>query len=347
MPRAPTHTDDEIQSTIERLVEGEPDRRRALDNLTRNAVVDALGPHPESGRRSSPDRIGPFLEAARAAATKDDEADPTAGETQEPSSEGRDALAAIVARAQAGMVPLFEDLAHSVREAMTSSIETERRRGHDLLEIEARRHEEELTTLRDALAQRDSEIAERRRSEKGLEEQVTSLRAERDDLAEALGEAEAARDAALDGKQAAEKRTSEAEAEKTRLEGELALAAERRLMAERDRGAAEKRAVAAEASLERAVSESTARLEDAAAGRRSLEDDRAQLRQELQHVREKLDETRAAATAAQVEAARLSGQLQILHPQVQVQGAADDEPEPANVDLCSTPHAVASTDAPT
>jgi chromosome segregation ATPase len=178
-----------------------------------------------------------------------------------------------------------------------------------------------------------------------LEEQVTSFRAERDDLAEALGEAEAARDAALDGKQAAEKRTTEAEAEKTRLEGELALAAERRLMAERDRGAAEKRAVAAEASLERAVSESTARLEDAAAGRRSLEDDRAQLRQELQHVREKLDETRAAATAAQVEAARLSGQLQILHPQVQ--GAADDEPEPANVDLCSTPHAVASTDAPT
>ena len=76
MPRAPTHTDDEIQSTIERLVEGEPDRRRALDNLSRNAVVDALGPHPvwiptkpatdAAGARAGDRDVGANDEAQRA-----------------------------------------------------------------------------------------------------------------------------------------------------------------------------------------------------------------------------------------------------------------------------------------
>jgi DNA repair exonuclease SbcCD ATPase subunit len=202
MPRAAAHSEAEIRATIEELVAQAPDRDRAVRHLTATTVRDALGPHPETGERTSWPRIGKILDAVRAEARNGEPSDDTDGEMLPETTLSEELLEA-VAHSKASLADTLDELMRKAQHEQRQAVETEQQRARDLLDTEARRHASLREQLEDELVARNAELQQMQQAAQEQDEEVEALKQKLAEKTEQLATAERARDAAQASRQGA------------------------------------------------------------------------------------------------------------------------------------------------
>jgi DNA repair exonuclease SbcCD ATPase subunit len=302
MPRAAAHSEAEIRATIEELVAQAPDRDRAVRHLTATTVRDALGPHPETGERTSWPRIGKILDAVRAEARNGEPSDDTDGEMLPETTLSEELLEA-VAHSKASLADTLDELMRKAQHEQRQAVETEQQRARDLLDTEARRHASLREQLEDELVARNAELQQMQQAAQEQDEEVEALKQKLAEKTEQLATAERARDAAQASRQEQETRAAE-------LQNARAEADRRAESAERERDAAREHAARLEAAQARTEVDAKAQVEQAATARTALEAERDELRRDLREARQAAETAREETTAARIEAARAEGELE-------------------------------------